>query len=870
MRILGSRNVLFGVAFVFVIAGYASAAITAATSTAAGSTCNQGNDANGFCGSSASLLINDGTILQSKFVWNMNADVDPVGLGDRIGNSQHSISFNVTAPSTYRLDITTQRVGDLNRRADDASCVGSVSMGAVTVTSNVPVNTGALTLPAPTAIPNANGTTTVTFSQNSSGSIVGTSNGVAQGHSLTFTWSNSAHSNSCEAAVRGGLQNGTTISCPACGYPGSPSRVQTDDGHVVTITLIANCGNGTIDPGEDCDLGAGVNGAATSCCTAGCTLRAAGQVCRSASAVCDLAEACDGASPTCPADAFASSSTSCRPAAGACDVADNCPGDGPDCTVDVRAPAGTSCRAASDVCDRAETCDGVQAACPADGFEPVGTVCRAAAGDCDLAEVCTGTGPACPAIDAKSTGVCRPAADACDAAENCDGLSNDCPPDGFEAASVVCRSVAGPCDVAENCTGSGPACPPDGWQPNTTPCRPPAGPCDLAETCSGAGPACPPDLKSTASCRAAAGPCDVAESCDGVGDQCPPDAKSTAVCRPAIQPCDVAEACDGVSDTCPADGLAPATTPCRPAAGPCDVAENCTGSSPLCPGDVFASASQVCRPAAPQCDVAEHCTGLGVTCPADAFAPDGTGCSDGTPCTVQDQCTGGVCGGTPDPDCLDDFDCFKAATAKGTAKFGSRSLALADRFENETVEVVKPRLLCAPSDSGQDIIDPAIHLEVYRIKQAVPHVRRTNILVTNALGQLHVDTIKPEFLLVPTAKDPLSPPAEPNPTNNVDHFKCYHVRTTPGTERLPRGLTVSLSDQFITSLVELKGPRHLCTPVDKAGEGIKNPANHLLCYKSKSVIRPGKQTFFTRNQFGPEQLTVIKHGEYCVPSTATP
>src|SRR5437667_203179 len=81
-----------------------------------------------------------------------------------------------------------------------------------------------------------------------------TSNGVAQSHSLTFTWNGSVRSNSCEAAVRQGESSGTTSGCDVCGYPGSPSRTQASDGHFVTVTL-HRCGDGVVDTSlsETCD-----------------------------------------------------------------------------------------------------------------------------------------------------------------------------------------------------------------------------------------------------------------------------------------------------------------------------------------------------------------------------------------------------------------------------------------------------------------------------------------------------------------------------------------------------------------------------------------------------------------------------------------
>ena len=86
-----------------------------------------------------------------------------------------------------------------------------------------------------------------------------------------------------------------------------------------TISL-QMCGNGIVEPGEDCDSGTGVdsnccdatckfkNGAkcdprSSSCCTEACTFAPVNQVCRpSRDPKCDTAEFCTGNSSTCPLD----------------------------------------------------------------------------------------------------------------------------------------------------------------------------------------------------------------------------------------------------------------------------------------------------------------------------------------------------------------------------------------------------------------------------------------------------------------------------------------------------------------------------------------------------------------------------------------
>jgi hypothetical protein len=96
-----------------------------------------------------------------------------------------------------------------------------------------------------------------------------------------------------------------------------------------TITL-QMCGNGIVEPGEQCDPGIGVNStccdtstcqfignavcdpSSSPCCTAQCQFAPASQVCRQAQdPTCDTAEMCTGNSSTCPPDIHAPNGKSC-------------------------------------------------------------------------------------------------------------------------------------------------------------------------------------------------------------------------------------------------------------------------------------------------------------------------------------------------------------------------------------------------------------------------------------------------------------------------------------------------------------------------------------------------------------------------------
>src|SRR6185295_9932644 len=136
----------------------------------------------------------------------------------------------------------------------------------------------------------------VGFSRTSIARIRRTSNGSAMAHTLRFTWSASCSDSdggvfsagADECAVRLGLPisySGET----AGDYPGAGSRVQSNDGHFVTVSIVSLCGNGVVDQAEQCDLGAN-NGLSTTCCTTTCQYRASTGTCRPSAGDCDNAE----------------------------------------------------------------------------------------------------------------------------------------------------------------------------------------------------------------------------------------------------------------------------------------------------------------------------------------------------------------------------------------------------------------------------------------------------------------------------------------------------------------------------------------------------------------------------------------------------
>jgi hypothetical protein len=614
---------------------------------------------------------------QVRYASTLSCDSGAFGSSDtRTMSAAYAITFTVTSPAGYVIDVNTRRTGDANVQYDGGITGGSADMSAVTGSlTNASFVSGSLGLADPSGgSPDCNVGGGSTASCNLPVNQLGTarytaiSNGNPITHTLSFAWTQTtftAAASGHEAAVRMGVQSRDSTNNASL-YPGTPARTtMANDGHFITVTVTSLCGNGVIDPGEQCDEGAN-NGVGATCCTRSCTRKTAGTVCRLPVSACDPAETCSGTSGVCPPDAIASASVVCRAAS------------------------------AGQACDADEYCTGTSTVCPPDVVKPAGSVCRASAGACDLAEVCNGTQTTCPA-DAKSTGVCRPAAGSCDTAESCDGVNNACPPDLFLTSGVQCRPAAGVCDLAENCTGTSAACPSDAKK--TSVCRASAGACDVAESCDGVNNTCPSDafLPPTTVCRAAAGACDAAETCSGNSPLCPVDlfAPPSTVCRAAAGGCDVAESCSGTSTACPANQFAPASTVCRAAVDACDIAETCSGSAAACPSDVLAPATTVCRAATGTCDAAESCTGTSGFCPADVTQPNGTSCSNGIFCDGSETCQSGICtsGPPPCPGTCDESSATCPPTACGTIRPTCRSAAKSMLLIRNDTDDTKDRLI---------------------------------------------------------------------------------------------------------------------------------------------------------------------------------
>ncbi|MEM6956096.1 MAG: hypothetical protein AAF645_10420 [Myxococcota bacterium] len=156
--------------------------------------------------------------------------------------------------------------------------------------------------------------------------------GTSCGTPIIGEWSACVYESDCgETGMRERMVGTPMCNSGACT---ETSTIETDSSACLRDTEGQAC-----DGGPNCI--AGTCGGRT---PGPCTGQPPGTVCRASTGVCDVAEACDGASDACPPDDFRSSETICRSSAGECDVQETCTGDSAACPTDGLAPRGTPCR----------------------------------------------------------------------------------------------------------------------------------------------------------------------------------------------------------------------------------------------------------------------------------------------------------------------------------------------------------------------------------------------------------------------------------------------------------------------------------------------------------------------------------------------
>lgn len=199
----------------------------------------------------------------------------------------------------------------------------------------------------------------------------------------------------------------------------------------------------------------------------------------------------------------------------------------------------------------------------------------------------------------------------------------------------------------------------------------------------------------------------------------------------------------------------------------------------------------------------------------------------------------------------DHYTCY---AGKFSPKFDKREVLLRDQFDTTAgtqARVLKPALFCNPSSkNGEPLYEPTGHLKCYRLK---PQKTERTVSIHNQFGTKPITTKKSKMLCLPTEKNTEGPPEQ------LDHFKCYSAKFPKFPAR-----NVTLVDQFGTLQTQVVKPFVFCNPVSKDGTPIRNPRNHLECYKitPQSV----RQTVTAQNQFGQETVKTKKAIVLCLPT----
>ncbi|MEO6027537.1 MAG: hypothetical protein ABIR79_11780 [Candidatus Binatia bacterium] len=221
---------------------------------------------------------------------------------------------------------------------------------------------------------------------------------------------------------------------------------------------------------------------------------------------------------------------------------------------------------------------------------------------------------------------------------------------------------------------------------------------------------------------------------------------------------------------------------------------------------------------------------------------------------------------TATPVVLSHYHCYEVALDPFATIPG---VNLDDELGTSTVNVKRPSRFCNPASIDDE--DPTApsevdHLTGYEMDTiSSTFVPLKNVGVTNEFGTIVLDVLRPDRLLVPSAKSLSGAPQPLDPS--IDHFQCYV--TQGGVARFDDLL---VDDQFGTYIADIKRPMRLCMAVDKNGEGVFNSTEHLMCYQIETDPQRSlyRDPFFIDNQLGPDTIAVTGPREICVPSAVHP
>jgi hypothetical protein len=105
---------------------------------------------------------------------------------------------------------------------------------------------------------------------------------------------------------------------------------------------------------------------------------------------------------------------------------------------------------------------------------------------------------------------------------------------------------------------------------------------------------------------------------------------------------------------------------------------------------------------------------------------------------------------------VDHFQCYKVKRSRGSAKFVKvPGVPAADQFGSYTVDLLRPRWLCAPANkSGEDPTAPSHPEHLLCYKTRTQRFTRRTVFATDQFGSQALDLLRRIELCVPSAKNP--------------------------------------------------------------------------------------------------------------------
>ncbi|HEY0630654.1 MAG TPA: hypothetical protein VGC98_01255 [Thermoleophilaceae bacterium] len=211
---------------------------------------------------------------------------------------------------------------------------------------------------------------------------------------------------------------------------------------------------------------------------------------------------------------------------------------------------------------------------------------------------------------------------------------------------------------------------------------------------------------------------------------------------------------------------------------------------------------------------------------------------------------------------LEHFACYTAPSGKG---FKKRSVTLTDQFASRTASVQKGTFLCNPARKGSEpgVVNKHDHLRCYQTDRGAD-VGAT-VLLRNQFGPFQADVHRPNALCVPSTKQVVrkghKPPKPPKQSFKTDHFQCYSIK--PSGDFTAR--TVLIRDQFGKRKLAVGRPFELCAPTTKNRTPVRDPVEHLVCYRALPAKKVAKRVS-VHNQFGGELTSTKRVDQICLPS----